>query len=167
LAFIGAGAENDGAAIVWPLFLFAIVGSFAGLGAITSGVMLLSVLAVWWLGRVVDKRDKRRILKAGAYSRSALWLVRAFVSTIPQAFVAQSLARIAAEFLWLPFDAITYKNAYDGNPFEYIILREWALNLGRLLTLILMAAFLFLGLGWLPSFALAAAGTLLTVLIAR
>lgn len=166
-AFLGAGAESVGAAIVWPLFLFTIVGSFAGLGALTSGVMLISMLVVWKLGKVVDQKDKKKILRAGAYSRSVLWLVRAFVGTVPQAFAAQSLARVAAEFLWLPFDTIVYKKAYDGNPFEYILLREWALNWGRLLTLLAMAALVWLGLGLVGSFALAAAGTLLTILIAR
>jgi len=167
IAFLGAGAESVGAGIVWPVFLFTIVGSFVGLGALTSGVILVSILVTLWLGRVVDKKGKRRVLRLGAYSQSALWGVRALVSTVPQAFVAQAAARIAGEFLWLPFDAIVYTRAADGNPFEYLILREWALNLGRLLTLVLMAILLLLGFGWLGSFGLAAVGALLTVFMAR
>ena len=167
IAFLGAGSQNVGAAIVWPIFLFTIVGSFAGLGALTSGVVLISILVTLWLGRLVDKRGKRRVLRAGAYSQSALWGVRAFTSTVPQAFVAQAAARIAAEFLWIPFDTIVYANASAGNPFEYVILREWALNLGRLLMLGLVAIFLVVGLGWGTSFGLAAVGALLTIFMAR
>ncbi len=167
VAFVGAGAENVGAGIVWPIFLFALVGSFVGLGALTSGVTLVSLLIVWRLGKKVDKGDKRKMLKVGAYSQSALWGARALVQTVPQAFVVQAAARIAGEFLWLPFDAIVYANASAGNPFEYIILREWALNLGRLLTLVLMAVLLLAGFGWLSSFALAAVGALLTIFMAR
>lgn len=167
VAFLGAGAQNVGTAVVWPIFLFTIVGSFVGLGALTSGVVLVSILVVLVLGRVVDKKGKRRVLRLGACSRSALWGVQAFVSTVPQAFLARTAAQIAAEFLWLPFDAIVYRNASAGNPFEYIILREWALNLGRLLTLVLMAVMLLAGVGWLGSFGLAAVGALLTIFMAR
>lgn len=167
VAFLGTGMETVGAALVWPIFLFTIVGSFVGLGALTSGVVLVSILVVWFLGKRVDKKGKRRILRVGAYSRSALWLVRALVTTVPQAFLAQSVSRIAAEFLWLPFDTIVYKKALDGDPFAYIILREWAINLGRLLMLVLMAILLLLGLSWVTSFGLAAAGALLTVFMAR
>ena len=167
VAFLGAGAQNVGTAIVWPIFLFTIVGSFAGLGALTSGVVLVSILVMLWLGRVMDKKGKRRVLRVGAYSRSVLWGVQAFVSTVPQAFLARAMAQIAAEFLWLPFDTIVYANASAGNPFEYVILREWALNLGRLLMLVLMAIFLIVGLGWLGSFGLAAVGALLTIFMAR
>jgi len=167
VAFLGAGAQNVGGALVWPIFLFTIVGSFAGLGALTSGVTLVSIFIMLWLGRVTDKKGKRRILRLGAYSRSALWGAQAFVSTVPQAFLARSAAQIAAEFLWLPFDTIVYNNASAGNPFEYVILREWALNLGRLLMLILMAVMLVVGFGCGTSFGLAAVGALLTIFMAR
>ncbi len=167
IAFLGAGAENVGGALVWPIFFFGLVGSFASLGALTSGLVLISILVTLWLGRVVDKRGKRRVLRAGAYSQSALWGVRALTSTVPQAFAAQAVARVAAEFLWLPFDTIVYANASAGNPFEYVILREWALNLGRLLMLVLMAVMLTAGFGWLGSFGLAAVGALLTIFMAR
>ena len=167
VAFLGAGAENIGAAIVWPIFLFTIIGSFVGLGALTSGVTLISILVVLGLRRLVDKKGKRRVLRLGSFSRSALWGVQVFVSTVPQAFAAQAAARVAAEFLWVPFDTIVYANASAGNPFEYVILREWALNLGRLLMLVLMAVFLIVGLGWGTSFGLAAVGALLTIFMAR
>lgn len=167
IAFLGAGAENVGSALVWPIFFFGLVGSFASLGALTSGLVLISILVTLWLRRIMKRKGKRRVLRAGAYSQSALWGVRAFTSTVPQAFVAQAAARIAAEFLWLPFDTIVYANASAGNPFEYVILREWALNLGRLLMLVLMAIFLVVGLGWGTSFGLAAVGALLTIFMAR
>jgi len=167
VAFLGAGAENVGSALVWPIFFFGLVGSFAGLGALTSGLVLISIMVTLWLGRVVDKRGKRRVLRAGAYSQSVLWGVRAVTQTVPQAFAAQAAARVAAEFLWIPFDTIVYANASAGNPFEYVILREWALNLGRLLTLVLMAILLLAGVGWLGSFGLAAMGALLTIFMAR
>jgi len=167
IAFLGAGAENVGSALVWPIFFFGLVGSFASLGALTSGLVLISILVTFWLGRVVDKKGKRRVLRVGAYSHSILWGVRALTETVPQAFLAQAASRVAAEFLWIPFDTIVYANASAGNPFEYIILREWALNLGRLLTLVLMAIFLVVGLGWGTSFGLAAVGALLTIFMAR
>lgn len=167
IAFLGAGAENVGGALVWPIFFFGLVGSFASLGALTSGLVLVSILVMLWLGRVVDKRGKRRVLRAGAWSQSALWGVRAFTSTVPQAFFVQAVARVAAEFLWIPFDTIVYANASAGNPFEYVILREGALNLGRLLMLVLMAVMLLAGVGWLGSFGLAAVGALLTIFMAR
>jgi len=144
-----------------------LVGSFASLGGLTSGLVLISIVVTLWLGRVVDKKGKRRILRLGAYSQSVLWGIRALVSTVPQAFAAQAVARVAGEFLWLPFDTIVYNNASAGNPFEYVILREWALNLGRLLMLLLMAVFLIVGLGWGTSFGLAAVGALLTIFMAR
>lgn len=167
IAFLGAGVENVGGALVWPIFFFGLVGSFAGLGALTSGLTLISILVVLWLGRVVGKKGKRRVLRLGAYSQSVLWGVRAVTQTVPQAFFAQAVARIAAEFLWIPFDTIVYANASAGNPFEYVILREWALNLGRLLMLVLMAILLLIGVGWLGSFGLAAVGALLTIFMAR
>jgi hypothetical protein len=167
IAFLGAGVENVGGALVWPIFFFGLVGSFAGLGVLTSGLTLISILVTLWLGRVVDKKGKRRVLRVGAYSQSVLWGMRAATQTVPQAFFAQAAARIAAEFLWIPFDTIVYANASAGNPFEYVILREWALNLGRLLMLVLMAFLLLAGLGWLGSFGLAAVGALLTIFMAR
>lgn len=167
IAFLGAGAENVGGALVWPVFFFGLVGSFASLGGLTSGLILISIVVALWLGKVVDKKGKRRVLRVGAYSQSALWGVRALVSTVPQAFAAQAAARIAGEFLWLPFDTIVYANASAGNPFEYVILREWALNLGRLLMLVLMAVMLLVGFGWGTSFGLAAVGALLTIFMAR
>ena len=167
IAYFGTGAHNVGEGIVWPIFLFAVIGSFVGLGALTSGVTLVSLLIVWGLGRRVDKGNKRKMLKVGAYSQSVLWGARAVVQTPPQAFIVQTAARVADGFLWVPFDAMTYDNAAVGNPFEYITLREWALNLGRLLTLVLMAVMLMVGFGWGTSFGLAAVGALLTIFMAR
>jgi MFS family permease len=90
LAAAGLGVENYVSLYLWPLFLglFVLVGStaYAKLGVLSSVSFAVSILAARVIGRLIDARKGRLLLRSGALANALLHLFRPFVSTFPIAF---------------------------------------------------------------------------------
>ena len=159
-AFWGVRSAALVTAIVWPIFLFGIVGeSYQKVGLITSAVLLVSAVTIFESGRASDKIGKRRVLRIGSWVNGAVWLVKAFVQTPIQAFVVDSFNKLVSGFQGVPFQALTYHKALQRkHPLEFMIRREIFLHLGGLVTILLMIGLWYLGTSLTGLFVIASVG---------
>jgi MFS family permease len=161
--YASEGAENAVGFLVWPLFIFLLVGGkYLEVGALATALVVVSVLLQILVGRLSDNWNPQKIFRWGAGLNSLGWLARMFVNTAAQVFFVGVFQSLAAILMNTPFEAIMYTRAADAGHFvdEYTVLREMALGFGRTIVLV-ASAILVLVFGFPAAFILAAAATLI------
>jgi len=81
----GYATESMISSIIWPIFLFLILGNIEKLGGIISLGSLLSAGAVFFAGRLSDKGKRNTIFSWTGAGNSIIWFVRTVVQTVPLA----------------------------------------------------------------------------------
>jgi len=81
----GYVTESMVSSIVWPIFLFLILGNIEKIGIVISLGFLLSAVAVFFAGRLSDKGKRNAIFSWGSISNGATWIVRTVAWTVPVA----------------------------------------------------------------------------------
>ena len=162
LAFMGDGAENVIRIVVWPIFIWEILnGNYLEVGAITSLVVFATIILQLVTGKLIDVKDKKKMLKYGTWLYAAGWIIKIFIASAFQIFIASTYHNLARIFIRTPFDALYYEKAADQGHFvdEFTVIHEMSLMAGRILILIVVLALVsFVGLNW--TFILAALATL-------
>ncbi len=131
VVFMGSGAEYGAAGVIWPLFVFVIVGTYISLGIITSIATFLSLITVYLVGRMCDSFSRRNILKFGSVAHAIIWFFKALVSTGPQVVLINSLSGITDSFKEIPYHTMVYDKASKKNMVEFIVLREIGIHVGK------------------------------------
>lgn len=160
LAYAADGAEGAISMVVWPIFIYqALNGNYFKIGAISTLIIAVTVILQLFLGKYTDlSKLKGNILGWGSFFYALGWLIKIFVVTAFEIFVAGTYHNLARIFIRTPFDALTYDIAADQGHYvdEFTVLHEMAINLGRALMIvfIIIASFYF-AIQWI--FILAAA----------
>lgn len=88
--FISSAAfstENTITIIAWPIFIsvvFLTTNTFAKLGILTSISTAVALLAIYAIGKLVDKRRGGLLLKIGTISNALMHVLRAFATSVGQ-----------------------------------------------------------------------------------
>lgn len=161
------GVENTVGAIIWPIFIFQVLqGDFLKVGAISSLIVLVTVVTRLIVGSYTDKFDKRKLLKWGSGLYAIGWIFKMFVATSFHIFVVSTYHNFALVAMRTPFSAIMYEKAADSGHYvdELTVLREIALNVGKVIGIIILLILINLvGLQW--TFILAAIASLFVNMI--
>ena len=151
LFFVSRGAETIVHGVIWPLFIFLILGSYVSLGLVGSILAGVSALLIFLTGRYSDKIGKRRIIRWAVGFHSVSWFFRALVKTVGHVFGATIFGSITSGVMLSPQGALQYDNA-KGDIAAYFVNREIYLCLGRALLLLfvlmvgnLQSGFIFQG----------------------
>jgi YQGE family putative transporter len=165
LANMANGAENVVGIVIWPIFIWQILhGNYFAVGAVSSLIVLATIVLQLAVGRFTDKLNKRKMIHWGSALYASGWLAKMFVLTAFQIFIVGTYHSFTQIFKDTPFDALNYEVLADHGHYvdEYTVLKEIAVQLGKVLMLI----FIFLlvvaanfNLSW--TFALAALASLL------
>ena len=74
-----------------PIFIFQVLqGDFIKVGAISSLIVLVTVLLNLIMGSYTDKFDKRKLMRFGTLLYAIGWIFKVFVSTGFEIFIASS-----------------------------------------------------------------------------
>ncbi len=128
-SFAFLSVENIISAIVWPLFISIYVFSddpYIKLGTITSLSVLVALFIARAIGRTIDKRKGRSLLRLGASLNSGLHLFRPFTTTYFGALGINLVNEAVTPAYRMP----AFKGLYDaadglpGNRIVYITLLE-------------------------------------------
>lgn len=141
LSFMSYGAENIVGVLFWPLFLFTVFdGSYMDVGAFSTGIVLVGIVLQIIVGKALDKTSKEKILKWGTELYALGWIVKAFVSTVTSVFAASTFHKFGGIVMGTSRSALMYEQAADAGHYvdEYSVIREMAMNTGRVLTLIVL-----------------------------
>ncbi len=144
-AYLAEGVEDVAAAVIWPIFIFLILqGKYLEIGYVSSLIILITALIKMVVGEFSDEYGPKKILKWGTFLTSIAWVVRVFIQTFNQIFLVgifHNMAEAATKTAW---NTLWHQRSMDKGHFvdEYTALREMALNLGRILTILLVIIFI-------------------------
>jgi MFS family permease len=129
VAYVGVGVENTLCINLWPLYvsLFALTGGvYAKLGALSSAAVVASIGSAYFVGRLIDAKNARLVLRIAASLNAAIYFVRPFVSSLVPAFVVNVANETVTTGYRMPFFKGVYAAADDlpGFRIVYIVSLE-------------------------------------------
>lgn len=87
VASIGVGIDNNISGLIWPIFVAVIIlngkdqAVFIQLGALTAFSTLVSILSAFFYGKMVDKKEGKKLLNFGATGNVLIHMLRPFIAT--------------------------------------------------------------------------------------
>ena len=162
--------ETTSAGIIWPLFVFILAGNFVKVGSITTIALLVMIAVTIYVGKLTDKYEKRKVLRAGGIINFIGCSLRALATSLNLAYVISILSSTAFIFINIPFVSEYYLRADEEPRIEYIMSMEVGINLMRVLgfsILFISPFFLNTKMVLVLGFALGAAGVLLSMNIGK
>ncbi len=167
LGFFGRGMEDLVTIWIWPLFAFIIIGTFEGLGAVTSIVMVVSLLTAFMVGKLFDRNrakgglEDEKIYWIGSVVTAVTRFTRSFASSMWGVVGWDSLTKIAAPFYWIPFGSYRAVAAGKVSPVEFFSYRAMIYSLGSAAMALLSVLMIGWSAGWSWIFGVGALGVLL------
>jgi predicted MFS family arabinose efflux permease len=167
-AYMADGAQSVVSAVVWPVFIFELLdGDYLSVGFITSLTVIVIIVLNTAVGKFIDHVGEEKALTYSYILAATGWVVKVFVDGAFQIFVIDTYHRLGRAANRMSFDSATYEHAADNGHYvdEFTALKELALNLGRVLMLIVVAGLLYQFGNIRAVFLLAAGATLLMVML--
>jgi len=116
ISYAALGIENTVCINLWPFFvaLFVLSGTvYAQLGILASLSVLVSIGAAGMIGRFVDNKNARRLLRWALIVNSLLYVVRPFIGSAPGVLVLNSANEITTTAYRMPYQKGMYGAADD------------------------------------------------------
>lgn len=135
------GAEGVVGAVIWPIFLFIIFkGDYLEIGGFAAIIIVISLLFELFIGKQTDKYSAKKMMKLGSGVYALGWFFKGLVQTVVGVFAASTFHSLGAIMLRTPMDTLMYEQAADSGHYidEYTVLREMALNIGRIIMVALL-----------------------------
>lgn len=166
-AYAGDGAQTLVAGVFWPIFIFLILdGNFAAVGAISSLVVLATIVLASVAGELVDKISRTQVILISTIIYTTGWFLKSFATTALHILLFDAYHSAGRAVNRVAFDVGSYSHLADNGHYvdEYTAFKEMALNLGRI-AMLLFGGFLALLFGIKVAFVLAAFASLTMVLV--
>ncbi len=133
--------------VVWPLFIFLLLKSYAGIGILSSVVVLSSALVAVMVGRRADRRGERHYLKEGSWIASVTNGFRLVAASAAHVFGINLLGGVSQSLLTTSMMSRYYKHADKDPRLEYV----WAMETAHLCGWLVLTTVLFLLASFLPT----------------
>lgn len=147
------GAETFVGLIIWPIFIFEILdGNLMDVGLVSAAIVLVTITLQLIFGKNIDKKmSKEKLLKWGSIFYSVGWIVKIFIITSFQVFIAGAYHSITKIFTRTPFDTLTYDlSSREGHYVdEYSVIMEMMVHTGRFVMMLVAILLInFLTIHW-------------------
>ncbi len=150
--YLTRGSHAIAETVLWPIFVFVILGSYLKLGLLGFLLSLISAILVWTIGRYSDRNDKRKIVWALTPLEAVTWFGRTLATGVSHVVGITIAGAITHGVRDSPLSALEFDKA-RGDITTYFVHREIFLCVGRiiLLSLVLVtdsltSGFLFQGI---------------------
>lgn len=123
IAYVGSGVENTLCINAWPFYvsLFALTGAvYEQLGILTAFGILVSMWSTQLIGRLIDARNPRPILRAAVVINSLLYVFRPFVHSLAPAYAVNLTNELATTGYKMPMLKGVYAAADDLPGFRIV-----------------------------------------------
>lgn len=131
ISYASYGIEGAASVVLWPLFVFFIVGSYKNVGLVTTAALILTLSITYIVGKKADKMVKTRFIKTGSFLTGLTYFLKAAADSISHVFVLNILTSITHSLFSASWVAEYYLHADEEGRAEYILLMEIAVDLGR------------------------------------
>ena len=155
------GFDDFFSVIVWPIFMYLVLRSYEQVGTLTSLMLFAVSIFLVLIGHFIDRGKALIFYRVGTVLSSIAFPLRALLITPVGVLAVDSFHNVARLSQKLPFDFLHYQNSPKGFEYEYVIIREMFLSLGRLTAAVIAFWALRNGLPWFYLFLLPAAVNLL------
>ena len=132
-AFFGEGIEYFVNIFIFPIFVFAVIGSVQSIGLITTLSLFFALVVSYGVGYMSDRKGDIALLRPAAWLYAASWAALSFIKGTASYFFFSSLWRAGETAVHVPFLNLFYRNSKElqAHPVEYIVFREVAHHAGR------------------------------------
>lgn len=143
LGYIGFGEELI-VMIIWPIFISIVIGNVFNLGLVITLATFITTLVVFYIGKLTDSTNKRKILSLGAYIYALAWFFRIFIVNIAGVFFVDTLSRLGKNIISVPLVALAYEKAKEQESshkrviMSRVLFFEMALVIGKILAIIII-----------------------------
>ncbi|MDO8335883.1 MAG: MFS transporter [Candidatus Saccharibacteria bacterium] len=120
IANAGSTIDDSVGALVWPLLIFIIIPSYAGVGILSAIVVISAIIISLWVGWREGKKGEAHYLKQGSLIMSATNFLRLLTQTVSQVAGINLLSGIGQALYTTPLASRYYKNAAREPTLEYI-----------------------------------------------
>jgi hypothetical protein len=125
---------------LWPLLVFLLVGSYAGVGLLSSVIVIASILVTLYVGDRKERGSDQRHIKGGLLTYSLTSLGRTIAQTGTQIFSLNMLAGIGRSLYVTPFMNRYYTNSDSPERLAYVTTMETAFSIGSALYVLVLLA---------------------------
>ncbi len=144
--FIANGARGMANAVMWPLFVYLMLGNMHSIGFLATTASIGTAVLNMAIGRRADNGNRHRMMKFGGLFVGLSFILKYFATGAIFIFAITFFAEIFTAILDIPFSAIFYDHAARENPVDFMVFAEIGLGIGRvgflLLLLLLVNQFL-------------------------
>ncbi len=131
--FIAEGIRDMSARIYWPVLLYILAISLNQIGGIYAISNTGLVLVTLYLGKIINKKNKRKILTVGAFLNSTTLIIRTLFKTIAIIAIVQGAGGLTWAMVHIPFSSTYYNNCKKKGIGYSVYFRELYLDMGRVI----------------------------------
>ena len=164
LAYLGFGEELI-VLVIWPIFIFLVIKDYLSLGGLIALTTLVTAVILLYIGKVADKKDKKKLIKTGSVLYSAAWFFRLLAVSGLHVFFIDITSRISKNIIVVPLWAVTYDRASRSDILKSVVFFEQSIAFGKLLAALIVFVLLFFFSGWTAAFVIAGLMTFLYILL--
>jgi hypothetical protein len=115
---------------IWPIFIFLLVSSYAGIGTLSTAIAVASVVVTIYVGRKQEQKGERTYIKRGMATSSMANIGRVLAHNGSQIFSVNLLTGIGRALYVTPYMNRYYHNADGEHRLGYVVAMEIAFSLG-------------------------------------
>ena len=144
LSSFGYATEKMIQLIIWPIFLFLVIGSIQKLGGVISLGLFAGAVAVLFAGYLTDSGRRKKLITSASVVLSAVWIFRILASSVTALVGSQVLDDVFRNVIMVGWGSKYYNIARQlGDPGAFILSQEVLFRLSRIITLPLFALIAF------------------------
>lgn len=157
---------NNGMLLMWPLYIFILLGTSTKVGLLYSSSLLLAMIISYVVGNAIDKHKSRKPFVVSAGVLSFFWIIRSFITGFWSIVLVNTFDRITSSFHWLFFDRVWVVRGKGREGLSYFTYRQMITSAAAIVFWsAVFFLFYFFGEAWVSLFVIAAVGVLLTLLV--
>lgn len=132
--------------VVWPLFMFMILGGVVSLGGVATASALVTAILAIMVGRYADHHREPQALRLSSFFTAISWAICAIVVTPIGVLVADTAYKFSRRMLTVPYLSMTYEFARQYSVTKTAIFLEMTISIAKIATAVAALAILF----WFP-----------------
>jgi MFS family permease len=145
VGYAADGAQVAAATVLWPIFLFELLGGrYVVVGIVTTFALLGMLVLNLTIGYLIDKFGPDRLVRWGIVLSLTGWVLKAFVGNPFEVFMVDTYHKFGDAVMRLSRNVTGYNSAAESGHYidEYTTLSEIAYQMGKVVMLVLAGALL-------------------------
>lgn len=157
---------NDSVLVVWPLYVFFLLGTVDRVGFLYGLSLFASMLVTYFAGSFLDKYKTKKPFFLSGGMLSLVWVLKTQIVSFWSIAVIDVFERLTANFHWLFFDTMFMRRGKGSQALSFFVYREVIISAVAIAFWLSFAAmFIWFVDSWKGLFLLAGFGVMLSLLV--